>query len=88
MGERKKIFPCTNCITLSVCKAIMNDKSKKTLSHRFVAVVNKCETLKNYISSSDFYYFERDNIRLQTFLKYMIGETDLMYYNWKMRNLK
>jgi hypothetical protein len=89
MVEKKKTFPCTNCITLSICKATMNNEGKQPLSYKFMEVINKCELLKKYIKNSNFYYFDLDDkIEIKTFMEHMFEESDLMYYKWKLRRPK
>jgi hypothetical protein len=84
-----KPLPCIDCVTLSICKAIMNDEGNNNLLCRFMIVIDRCELLKNYMNRNVFRIEPND---IQAFMNYMVGVDingryikDVMYYNWKMK---
>jgi hypothetical protein len=41
--------PCIDCISLPICKSIINDKENFTFTRKSLNLMDKCSSLKEYV---------------------------------------
>lgn len=41
--------PCIDCLSLPMCKAVINDKENYTITRKSLSLMDKCSQLKKYV---------------------------------------